>query len=591
VGPHPSLPAGNNGQEQPLDPRYAQQQHPAQQPDGNWQQQAQHAQVSDGTYPSQDHQAQQQQPGYHYPQAQETQPFQQNDPRYANPGGPAASGGQPTQGDPNQYAPQFTPYAPQTADPYQAQQGQAGVPHYDETPVTGAQQDYQGYPAGTVQAPQTMENPAYPQAQQGSFNQQQEEWLQTPQPGPAPDAHGYDAGGYAGAQQSAPGAPDYLTHPEYAAQADPYAAQQATPFTGDPALQAGITDPAGHGEFDYGYEEDGYADEYETKSSGGGTSRMLLIVGALVGAIVVGGGLAYGWKMISGPGGGKNSETPIVHSGTSPNKIRPDNPGGRQFDHTDSKILGRLGGTSASASRSDSSGTKKVQTLSISRRGQVSTPTATASPGGQSEVSVPGLTVVDAFGAASGQPLPTAHSVTVRQPIVVKPPDTRAPTGTKPRVQVRTIQKKPIVITKRTTPTTRAVAPKTTAPVKPKPRVTAKKPVVPARTASVRKKPQVSTRTAPKSVTSGSKGFVAVLASMPLSSSSRMNALMKYADLQQKYSTLLANKTPDVREANLGIRGKYHRLLVGPPGSRAQASSLCSKLKSAGYSGCWVTSY
>ncbi len=70
-----------------------------------------------------------------------------------------------------------------------------------------------------------------------------------------------------------------------------------------------------------------------------------------------------------------------------------------------------------------------------------------------------------------------------------------------------------------------------------------------------------------------------------------MSALMKYADLQQKYSSVLANKTPDVKEANLGERGKYHRLLVGPPGSRSQASDLCLKLKSAGYSGCWVTAY
>jgi len=430
-----------------------------------------------------------------------------------------------------------------------------------------------------------MENPAYPQAQQGQFNQRQEEWQQTGQPaGPAPDAHGYDAGGYAGAGQPIQGAPDYLTHPEYAAQADPYAAQQDMRYADDPSLQAG------HGGFDQGFEEDSYTDEFET-GSGGGKSRMLLIAGALVGAIVVGGGLAYGWKMISGPAGGKNTETPVVRSGTSPSKTRPVNPGGRQFDHTDSKILGRLGGTGAGTSRSDSNGTKKVPTLSVSRNGQIAGPTATASPDSKSEISVPGLTVVDAFGAASRHLSPTARSVTVRQPIVVKPPDTTAPTRTKPRVQVRSAPKKPIVITKRTTPTTTPAAPKTRAPVKPKPQATRKKPAAPASTASVRKKLKAPTQATSKPVTSGSKGFVAVLASVPLSSSSRMNALMKYADLQQKYSTLLANKTPDVREANLGSRGKYHRLLVGPPGSHSQASSLCSKLKSAGYSGCWVTSY
>jgi len=96
---------------------------------------------------------------------------------------------------------------------------------------------------------------------------------------------------------------------------------------------------------------------------------------------------------------------------------------------------------------------------------------------------------------------------------------------------------------------------------------------------------------APSSGSSGANGYVAVLASVPASGGSRLTALRKFADMQQQYGDVLRNKTPDVREANLGERGVYHRLLVGPPGSRAQASSLCSDLKSAGYTDCWVTAY
>jgi hypothetical protein len=70
-----------------------------------------------------------------------------------------------------------------------------------------------------------------------------------------------------------------------------------------------------------------------------------------------------------------------------------------------------------------------------------------------------------------------------------------------------------------------------------------------------------------------------------------MEALKQFADLQQKYGSLLQNKTPDVQEANLGEKGTYHRLLVGPPSSREQANALCSELKSAGYASCWVTSH
>jgi cell division septation protein DedD len=86
-------------------------------------------------------------------------------------------------------------------------------------------------------------------------------------------------------------------------------------------------------------------------------------------------------------------------------------------------------------------------------------------------------------------------------------------------------------------------------------------------------------------------GYVAVLASVPASGSSRIDALKQFADMQQKYTTILQNKTPDVQEADLGTKGTYHRLLVGPPGSRETASQVCTQLKAQGYSGCWVTAY
>src|SRR5205085_10585372 len=45
---------------------------------------------------------------------------------------------------------------------------------------------------------------------------------------------------------------------------------------------------------------------------------------------------------------------------------------------------------------------------------------------------------------------------------------------------------------------------------------------------------------------STSGGYVAVLASVPKSASSRMDALKRFADMQQKYGEVLAGKTPDV---------------------------------------------
>jgi cell division septation protein DedD len=175
------------------------------------------------------------------------------------------------------------------------------------------------------------------------------------------------------------------------------------------------------------------------------------------------------------------------------------------------------------------------------------------------------MTVVDGFGgqfpranpAPSKAPAAPAKqpAATAQKPIVVNPPGST---------------QKPVVIA-RTTPTTK--------PVNPAP------PVAKAPAASAPKSP------APPPAATGGNGYVAVLASVPVSSKSRLAALQRFADMQQKYSGVLQNKTPSIREANLGARGTYHRLLVGPPGSRAQASALCSQLKSAGHKDCWVTAY
>ena len=70
-----------------------------------------------------------------------------------------------------------------------------------------------------------------------------------------------------------------------------------------------------------------------------------------------------------------------------------------------------------------------------------------------------------------------------------------------------------------------------------------------------------------------------------------MDALKAFADLQQKYSEALSGRVPDVQEADLGAKGVWYRVVVGPPGSREAANGVCSQLKSAGYGHCWVNAY
>jgi SPOR domain len=86
----------------------------------------------------------------------------------------------------------------------------------------------------------------------------------------------------------------------------------------------------------------------------------------------------------------------------------------------------------------------------------------------------------------------------------------------------------------------------------------------------------------------GGGGYVAVLTSQK----DRAAALRIYADLAQKYPGQLGNRQPEVQEANLGDKGVWQRLVVGPPSSQQSAKELCAQLKAAGMGGdCWAKQY
>jgi cell division septation protein DedD len=65
-------------------------------------------------------------------------------------------------------------------------------------------------------------------------------------------------------------------------------------------------------------------------------------------------------------------------------------------------------------------------------------------------------------------------------------------------------------------------------------------------------------------------------------------ALAAFADLQQKYTSLLGNYQPLIESANLGDKGTWYRLRVGPISKKADAETLCRKLKGAGLRSCLV---
>lgn len=478
-------------------------------------------------------------PGYHYPQQ--------------TPAAPAA--------------PQMEPYRAATQPPY-PQQPHAAQPHRHSGLASGAA------PTGATHPRPRQQPEQAPDLRGANY----EQWSI---PAQGPDPQGYDLGSYMPASESPPQSTLHA-HPDQLARGDSLQAQpewsphaQQLTGHGEPALEQayhGGSQPkyehvhAGALEQNYPLEDGEY--EIEEPRRGSWTMR---IAGAVVVAVGLGFGLAQVYKLVVGSS--PEGATPLIIGDSGPSKTKPTDPGGKQFAHTDSKIMGRLGDNS-SASETDGSGARKVQTLVVGRDGSIVPPAAPPPQTGSvtPSVAVPGMTVVDGFGGQFPQtnnPAPPKApmaplAATAQSPVVVNSPNSA---------------QKPVVIA-RTTPTNRPV---NTAPAAAKAPAA---PKAPAPGASTPKKPAP-----PPTTATGSNGYVAVLASVPVSSRSRLAALQRFADMQQKYGSVLQNKTPDIREANLGERGTYHRLLVGPPGSRAQASSLCSQLKSAGHTGCWVTAY
>jgi hypothetical protein len=65
-------------------------------------------------------------------------------------------------------------------------------------------------------------------------------------------------------------------------------------------------------------------------------------------------------------------------------------------------------------------------------------------------------------------------------------------------------------------------------------------------------------------------------------------AQASYADIQQRYPSVLGNLAPVIQEADLGAKGIYYRVRVGPWSARDEAIQVCESLKSAG-GNCFVT--
>lgn len=458
-------------------------------------------------------------------------------------------------------ASRFEPFAPpaaaaagrpQTQSHYGRHQPQFGEPEGQPyaAPAYGSQQSHDpygrplpgGYGAGA-------------EPDQQYFGQQPQHYGQQPQ-------HGYAPQGQYG-------------HEEAYAYDDPYRPNAADPYGGAQHGGAGA---------DGGYYEDDFIDEPEIKTRRG--PRAIVVVGALIGAIVLGGGLAYGYKAMTG-GGRDGGKLPVLRADTAPAKAQPTDPGGKQVAHTDKKILNRLaenGGPArpvpvsilpATPERETGEGPRRVPTMVVNRDGTITSSGTSSSSAPPPASGVPGL-VLEGFGGARAPAPPQREAAAPPPPPAQPQPEARALT-------VEPVAPPPPPRRVASAPPTAAIEPPPVAVAPPEPR----RPV-PTRQAAVTPPPAPAPAPpAARAPGAPSLGYVAVVSSRQ----SHMDALKALADIQQKHPGILQGRAADVREANLGDKGVWYRVVVGPPGSQETASSVCGEYKKLGYVGCWVSPY
>ncbi len=320
-------------------------------------------------------------------------------------------------------------------------------------------------------------------------------------------------------------------------------------------------------------------------------SRSMFMVGsALLGAIALGGALAFAYKQSGGAMNG--DQPPLVQADNRPVKEAPDQPGGKDFPHKNKLIYDRL-----------ENGDKPETDHLVPRQEEVAMP---AMPGASETA---GLQAAPQTAAADGTAPPAV--ATVDDPeggprrvktMVVRPDGSMAPPPpgveaaaapapqVAPAQQVASAQVPGIVATP---PAQAAPAPQ--AAPSPQPAaapVAAAAPAEPQHVASIpppapaKPKPVKAAAAAEPAAAKAPSAYVVQVGSKK----NQTEALATFADMQQKYPTLLSSYRPMVQKADLGSKGVWYRLRIGPMNDKTAASKLCTQLKSQGLSDCLVMS-
>jgi cell division septation protein DedD len=274
----------------------------------------------------------------------------------------------------------------------------------------------------------------------------------------------------------------------------------------------------------------------------------VMIASALLGAIALGGALAYAYKQSGGVIGSGNA--PVVTADASPVKAAPDSPGGKEFPHKNKLIYDRL-----------TNGATPESERLVPRQEDVAVP---ALPPAGATAGLPSAVATAGPAAAEGGPR-KVKTMVVNPDGSVEAPAAAAAAAT--------------AATAATAQANGAIAQANGAVAQPNMMP------VPANQQPAAVPQQVAAAAPAAAVpAAATSSYVVQLGS----SKSQTDALANFADAQQKYPSLLSSYQPLVRKTDLGPKGTWYRLQVGPMADKDAAYRLCGQLKSKGHSDCLV---
>jgi hypothetical protein len=363
------------------------------------------------------------------------------------------------------------------------------------------------------------------------------------------------------------------------------APEAARPF--QPPAKIAPPDMGGHEDLDADYfadeeEFDGEEDYAEPKR--GGSKKLMAAV--LVGAVVTGGGLAYMYKSQVGGNVADSGEPPVLAADVRPVKEQPTEPGGREFRNGSKLIYERLVDNGAPPAGDSPRGAARDE--APADNGAAGGVLTTGTSGTLEERIQNALRDAKRQDDTGAAPITTANVVNPDAPRAVKtevfrPDGSVEPTRT---AEVsRGVQRRQAPAEAEVVPSAAFASAGGSARLAAAPREAAPAPQArqPARSAELTPaNTQPSAATAAIS-TGGEPGMFVQIAAR----NDEAAAIAAFADLQQKYAGVLGSHSPSVRKVDLGEKGVWYRLLVGPMPSKPEADKLCEELKSAGMKGCF----